>query len=645
MSILTISGLGKGFGAQTVLENVSLRVARGEKIGIVGKNGGGKTTLLKMLVGRETPDRGNIHIARGVSIGYLSQIADLDDERTVRDEALTALSTLKNAEAELRETEIALAANPDDEEALEAYAAAVDRFDFAGGDQAEKNLFGALAAMGFSETDLEKRISVLSGGEKTRLSLAKLLASSPDVLALDEPTNHLDIRAVEWLEGFLNRFPGAVLVVSHDRRLLANVSQTIWEVEAHGIKTFTNGYAGYREQREATRARQLAEYEQQKEEIARTEEFIRRNKAGQNTRIAMGRQKRLDRLERLERPVDEPTQMKARIQSSGRAGREVVVVERASKRYGEKILLDGATFSLERGQRVGVVGPNGVGKTTFIEMVLGEESPDSGFVGRGFGVTVAYHKQDSDDFDPELSVLDNFYEQSGLTIAEARSHLAKFLFTGEDVYKPVSALSGGERSKLAMALMVLSPANLLILDEPTNHLDVYSCDALTEALNLYDGTLLLVSHDRSLLDSATNKTLALEGEGKVVIFDGNYQGYRTDQDQQQKAAALNAAKPTRSNKVLAPAAQATPSSSTALNARELSKERQRAAKRVTTLESAVAALEERLAEIETGLSAPKSADDALTLSQEHSRVTEEIAAKMAEWESATLEAEALGAPV
>ncbi|MES2461560.1 MAG: ABC-F family ATP-binding cassette domain-containing protein [Armatimonadota bacterium] len=647
MSILTISGLGKGFGAQTVLENVSLRVARGEKIGIVGKNGGGKTTLLKMLVGRETPDRGSIHIARGVSIGYLSQVVDMDEEKTVRTEALTALNTLKNAEAELREAELFLAENPEDEEALDAYAAAIDRFDFAGGEQAEANLFGALAAMGFSEADLEKRVSVLSGGEKTRLAMSKLLASSPDVLALDEPTNHLDIRAVEWLEGFLNRFPGAVLVVSHDRRLLATVSQTIWEVEAHGIKTFTNGYAGYREQREATRARQMAEYEQQKEEIARTEEFIRRNKAGQNTRIAMGRQKRLDRLERLERPVDEPTQMKARIQSSGRAGREVVVVEHATKRYGSKTLLNDATFSLERGERVGIVGPNGVGKTTFIEMVLGEESPDSGFVGRGFGVTVAYHKQDADDFDPELSVLDNFYEHSGLTIAEARSHLAKFLFTGEDVYKPVSALSGGERSKLAMALMVLSPANLLILDEPTNHLDVYSCDALTEALNLYDGTLLLVSHDRSLLDAATNKTLALEGDGKVILFDGNYQAYRAEQQAKMAAAAVapKGAKPTRSGTTPAPATQTTTPLSSALNARELSKERQRAAKRVSTLETTVAALEARILEIEAGLSAPKSADDALALSQEHARVTEEIAAKMTEWESATMEAEALGAPI
>lgn len=654
MSILTISGLGKGFGAQTVLENVSLRVGRGEKIGIVGKNGGGKTTLLKMLVGRETPDMGSVRVARGIRIGYLSQIAELDEDKTVREEAMTALGAVKDAEIELREAEQNLAANPDDEDALDAYGAARDRFDFSGGDQAEANLFGALTAMGFADADLEKPISVLSGGEKTRLSMAKLLASAPDVLALDEPTNHLDIRAVEWLEGFLNRFPGAVLVVSHDRRLLENVTRTIWEVEARGVTVYSGNYSHYREQRAAVRARQLEEYERQQEEIARTEEFIRRNKAGQNTRIAMGRQKRLDRLERLERPTDDPAQMKAKIQSSGRSGREVVVAERASKRYGDKVLLDNATFNIERGTRVGVVGPNGVGKTTFIEMVLGEEAPDAGYIHRGHGVTVAYHKQEADDFDPELSVLENFYERAGMTIAEARSHLARFLFTGEDVYKPVSALSGGERSKLAMALMVLSPANLLILDEPTNHLDVYSCDALTEALNRYQGTLLLVSHDRALLDAATDTTLALEGGGKFALVEGNYQKYR--EAREMATPALNSGGTRGAVKT----ATATPSKSAApaspilgaggglpagLNARELSKERQRAAKRVSALEAAVSQLEERLAEIEGGLSAPKSADDALALSQEHARVTEEIAARMAEWETATLEAEALGAAV
>ncbi len=646
MSLVTVSGLSKGFGPQTVFENVSIRVARGEKIGIVGKNGGGKTTFLKMLIGREDPDKGTVSVAKGVRVGYLSQIAELDDARTVKQEAETALSALFDVEAELRETEQLLAQNPHDADALDAYQAARDRWDFAGGDQAEGNLHAAMTALGFKPADWEKPVGVLSGGEKTRLAMAKLLASAPDVLALDEPTNHLDIGAVEWLEGFLNRFPGAVLVVSHDRRLLQNVSQTIWEVENHNITDYSNGYAGYKLQRDANRARQQEEYERQSAEIARIEEYIRRNKAGQNARNAAGRAKQLTHIERIERPVSEPGAMKAKIQTGGRAGREVVVCERASKRYDDKVLLNNATFNIERDQRVGIVGPNGVGKTTFIEMVLGEESPDSGYIRRGHGVTVAYHKQEADDFDPDESVLENFYERAGMSVGEARGHLAKYLFTGEDIYKPVSALSGGERAKLAMALMVLSPANLLILDEPTNHLDVYSCDALAESLQAYQGTLLLVSHDRSLLDAVTDHTLALEGGGKVVEFEGNYAAYRASKEAaqpSQNGASRNAlpAKKSIAEAVTNNGVQTGQN----LSARELSKERQRVAKRVAQLEADVEKLETRLSEIEADLSSPQSADAALALSHDYARVKDDLTARMNEWEAATLEAEAVGASV
>lgn len=630
MSLITATNLHKAYGSDTVLEDISIRVNRGEKIGVVGKNGGGKSTLLKILIGREEADRGTVHVARGVRIGYLSQVASLDDTRTVRDEARAALDVLFDAENELRETEQYLAQNPNDADALDAYASARDRFDFAGGERAEDNLFSALSAMGFSEADIDKPVGVLSGGEKTRLGMAKLLASAPDVLALDEPTNHLDIRAVEWLEGFLLRFPGSVIVISHDRRFLQNVAATIWEVEAHHLNVYSGGFASYQTQRAAIRARQLEEYERQQAEIERTEEFIRRNKAGQNTRIAMGRQKRLDRLERLERPVEEPDQMKAKIASSGRSGREVVVSERLTKRYGEKSLLENATFTLMRGDRVGIVGPNGAGKSTLIEMIVGEESPDSGYIRRGHGTTVAYHKQEADPFDSDLSVLENFYDHSGMSVGEARSHLARFLFTGDDVYKPVGGLSGGERSKLAMALMVLSPANLLILDEPTNHLDVFSCDALTDALNRYDGTLFLVSHDRALLDATTNKTLALDGGGKFTLFDGPYGKWR------QAQAVATVPLLTRGKKAIA--APPPPTAS----AHAQSKERQRALKRVSVLEADIGKLEARQAEVEAGLSAPSSADAALALAREYEQVQAALLERMEEWEVAVLEAEAMG---
>ncbi|MDX1932057.1 MAG: ABC-F family ATP-binding cassette domain-containing protein [Capsulimonadales bacterium] len=634
MSLITISGLHKGFGAQTVLEDVHLRVARGEKIGIVGKNGGGKTTLLKMILGIEPVDRGTVKVSRGVRIGYLAQVQVADEGRTLLAEARTALDALFDAENELRAAEIQMAANPEDADALDAYASARDRYEFSGGERAEENLLAALLAMGFAEADFDKPIRVLSGGEKTRLAMSKLLASAPDVLALDEPTNHLDIRAVEWLESFLTRFPGAVLVVSHDRRFLKNVVDTVWEVEGYGLKTYSGGFDGYQEQRAAARARQQEEHERQAAEIARIEEYIRRNIAGQNTRNAQGRRKQLAQVERIEAAAQDPQGMKLKVQTSGRSGREVVVVERASKRYGDKVLLENATFSLERGDRIGVVGPNGVGKSTFVEMVAGEESPDSGYIRRGHGVTLAFHKQEVDDFEPEETILDAFYDRAGMTIGEARAHLAKYLFSGDDVFKPVGALSGGERAKLAMSLMVLSPANLLILDEPTNHLDVYSCDALTDSLKSYDGTLLLVSHDRALLDEVTNKTLAFEGNGRVRLFEGNYRKYR-------EAVAPSLPTPTRPGTKSPPTAAAKPAETR--NAHALSKERQKLQKQVDVIERKIADLETELAEIEGKLAAPGSADEAVTLSHRYSALQAEIAARMEEWEAATMELESVGA--
>lgn len=637
MSLIALSDLTKGYGPHAVLAGVSARVARGEKIGVVGKNGGGKTTLLKLILGLEEPDRGSVRIARGIRIGYLSQIARFEESRSVREEAETALAALADAETALREAEESLAESPDDEDRLDAYAAARDRFDFAGGEAARTNLFGALAAMGFSETDLEKPVSVLSGGEKTRLAMAKLLATAPDVLALDEPTNHLDIRAVEWLEGFLLRFPGAALVVSHDRRLLQTVARTVWEVEepATGggatLTAYSGGFDAYIEKRAAARARQAEEYARQQAHIARTEEFIRRNIAGQNTRMAQGRRKLLARMERLERPPEEPTKLAARIQSSGRSGLAVVVAERASKRYGDKVLLDNASFTLYRGDRVGIVGPNGVGKTTFIKIALGEEPLDSGYLRRGHGVTVAQHKQEHDDFGPEETVLEAFYDRAGMDLAEARSHLARFLFSGDDVFKPVSALSGGERAKLSMALMVLSPANLLVLDEPTNHLDLWSCDALSEALIRYDGTLLLVSHDRALLDAVTNKTLALEGDGRFTLFEGNYAAWRA----RREAAET---RPGDAGKKNSPPA-APPA---AMPAHQRSKERARAAKQVEALEAEVASLETHLAEIEAALSAPRCAEEATLFADEHTRVIGAIAATLQKWEEAAAALETLG---
>ncbi len=627
MSLITITDLGKDYGPDTVLHGISLRLARGEKVGIIGKNGGGKTTLLRLILGIEEPTRGKVSVARGIRIGYLSQIARLDDSKTILEEAETALASVADAEARLREAELALASEPENEDLLDALGAAQDRYEFSGGEAARASLLASLEAMGLPEKDWDKPVSVLSGGEKTRLSMAKLLATTPDVLALDEPTNHLDIRAVEWLEGFLQRFPGAVLLVSHDRRFLENTANAIWDVEATCATPYSGGYTFYREKRERVRTEQLELYQRQQAEIARTEEYIRRNKAGQNTRIAMGRQKRLDRLERLERPDSDPQGVKAKLATSGRSGENVVVAEKASKKFGDQPILDKVDFILRRDQKIGIVGPNGTGKTTLIELLLGEQPLDSGYLKFGHGVTVAVHRQDEDDFEGEEIVLDAFYERAGLTIAEARSHLAKFLFTGDDVFKPISALSGGERSKLRMALMVLSPANLLVLDEPTNHLDVWSCDALTDALKSFPSTLLVVSHDRALLDAVTDHTLAFEGNGKVALHEGNYALYRAAQ----RASALPALRATPSR----PDPRSVSQEGVKPSAFQLSKERARLQKRVAALEEEISKLESELTSVESTLASGEG--DAIAQAAEHTRLSNALEARMSEWEQAAVD--------
>lgn len=607
------------YGPDTILENVSLSVARGERIGIVGRNGGGKTTLLKAILGIEKPAGGSIHIAKGIRIGYLSQIQSIDESQTVIQAAEVALSAVADAENELRKAEAALAENPTDEELTEALGAAQDRHQYLGGHYAVDGLHASLKALGFPESTWDKQVSVLSGGEKTRLAMARLLATSPEVLILDEPTNHLDIKAIEWLENFLVQVPGAVLVVSHDRRFLDRVTKATWEVDAHKVSVYGCAYSEYRRRRDAERQQQLDEYLKQQAHIQKTEEYIRRNKAGQNTRNAMGRQKVLNRLDRIERPMDDGAIMRAGVGDAGRSGLDVVVAQNLNKSFGDRTIVRNANFILRRGDRVGVVGPNGAGKTTLINMLLGEDEVDSGHIRTGHGVKIAHHKQEQDDFGDEESLLDAFYDRAGLTIAECRTHLAKFLFTGEDVFKPVSGLSGGERAKLAMSLMVLSPANLLILDEPTNHLDVFSCDALAQTLSRFAGTLLVVSHDRSLLDETTNKTLYFDGTGNVTLYDMPYSAWRD-------AMTAAESQPVRKKAGEQPVTQSAPS------ALQRSRDKRKLQAKLEAVEAKISEMEAEIAAIEARLSAPRSPDEAIADAKSYETSGQQLEQLMCEWE-------------
>jgi len=671
MSILTVTNLEKSFGTDLLFSEITFSVAAGQKIGLVGRNGCGKTTLLKILLGQELPDAGKASLAAGCSLGYLRQEAPVFPEHTILEEAQTVFAPVRALESEVGRWEEAMgAADTDDalELAMDEYAHAREAFEAAGGYRHEADIPQVLEKLGFAAADHAKRVGSCSGGEQTRLALAKIVLARPDLLILDEPTNHLDIAATEWLEGFLRAYEGAVLLVSHDRYFLDAVVDTVADVENQRLTVFKGNYTHFRQQKSERQARQQELYEQQQAEIGRLQDIIKKNMGGDATQSKMRHrmQGRIERMDKAERVVTDTRNVRALFDAdgAGRIGRDVLRSEGLTKTYGDRALFDNLSFLLERGDRTGLVGPNGAGKTTLVKIILGMEQPTLGAVSLGYNARVAYFSQHAaDSLRPDISVLDLVLDTADMTETEARNYLARFLFTGDDVYKSVGMLSGGEKNKLALARMILEPCNLLILDEPTNHLDIASCEALTEMLSSYAGTLLLVSHDRYLLNATTTKTLALDGAGGGTLFEGNYSAWRESQRSpalNPKAAALaRRAAPTPSPAPIAPnptnsngngasktngtsngAAKPTPPG---MNARDLSKARARARERVLTTESAVSATESRIGEVEARLARPsETVADMVALAAEHTRLQDDLLTALSTWEAAVAESEALG---
>jgi ATP-binding cassette, subfamily F, member 3 len=661
MSILTVSHVAKSFAADQLFSNVTFSLAAGQKMGLVGRNGGGKTTLLRILLGRETPEpsvvdgvvrQPKVSLAAGRRIGYLQQEAPVHPERTVGEEIEAALAPLREAEARIADAERAMSVATDDdalERAMTAYSAATDDFEARGGYTVEAERDAVLLRLGFTASALEKRVGSCSGGEQTRLALAKLVLTRPDLLILDEPTNHLDIGATEWLEGFLREYDGAVLLVSHDRYFLDAVTDTIGELEFGRLTVYKGNYSHYRRQKEERSARQQDLYDQQQTEIRRLQDLIKRNMGadGHQSNIRHKTQGRIDRMDKVDPPKADLSRVKARFDAAGagRIGREAVRLSGVAKVYGDRTLFAGLDAVVERGDRVGLVGPNGAGKTTLVRVLLGEEEPTGGEVLYGNNVRPSYYSQHAADrLDPARTVLESLTDlATTFTETQARNYLGRFLFTGDDIVKKVSMLSGGEKSKLALARMLLEPCNLLILDEPTNHLDIETCETLTGMLNGYDGTLLLVSHDRYLLNAVTTKTLALTGEGGATFFEGNYAAWREEQAARTAPPAREPARPPKAAPAPPPVAPApAPEPTSGLTAHQLSKARAQAKQAVEKAESRVATLEQRVAAVETTLANGAAGADLVTLAADHTRLTEELAVAVAEWERAVAEQETLG---
>ena len=516
--LIYLEQIGKSFGEKVVLEKVTAAVERGDRIGIVGQNGAGKTTLLRILTGEYADYSGEFNITHGVTLGYLEQNAAPDRSRDVYGEMRSSFAPVLDAMARMQVLERKMAAAPEDPALLEEHAALQSVIDAADGYNMDVNIKKILSGMGFPQDSWEKPVGVLSGGELTRLRLAKLLLEKPDVLILDEPTNHLDFVTMEWLENYLKEYKGAVLVVSHDRYFLDNVCTKIWEVAGCTLTTYKGNFSAYLPQKEAADALRQKQHDADVALAEKLQDYIDRNLVrASTTKMAQSRRKQLEKLEITEAPVDETNKIKLRFEYDVEPWNELVIMKNLSIRLGTRELLAPFSYTVCRGQRLIIAGPNGAGKSTLMQVLDGKRRPSGGMVRLGTGArpSIFVQQQSRAGEGRVIDALWNKYPR--MTELEVRSHLAKLGFRGESVFKSCDALSGGELARLRFAEILLERPNLLFLDEPTNHLDIYTRETLTEALAAYTGTLLLVTHDRHLMNSLACPILYLE-DGKAVIY-------------------------------------------------------------------------------------------------------------------------------
>lgn len=530
MSLLSVGGLGKSFGTESVLENISFEVRETDRVGLIGSNGSGKTTLFRILTGDLAPDGGTVSLASRARLGYMEQHVCKNLERSAYEEVLTVFRGLLDTEAELEEITRALQAKPlEPDRLIERQTWLTERYNADGGLTFRSRTRSALKGLGFSEEQVDSPVSFLSGGQRAKLQLARLLLSGANLLLLDEPTNHLDIASVEWLEEFLCSFGGSYIVTSHDRYFLDRTTNRTFELRNHRLLTFKGSYSVYVGQREELNLTVKRNYENTQKEIRRLDGIIeqqRRWNQQRNYKTIASKMKSVDRLQNsLEAPEKKDASLRFRFGVKQCSGNDVLSVEDLSLAFGEKTLFEHANLEIHRGERVFLLGANGCGKTSLLKTLLGANRPASGRFRFGAGVDVGYYDQLQTGLRADKTVIDEIWDYyPRMTETEVRSALAVFLFRGEEVFKPVSALSGGERARILLLRLMLSRNNFLLLDEPTNHLDISSCEALENALADYEGTLLIVSHDRYLINQLADKIYFL-GPGGTALFLGNYDDY------------------------------------------------------------------------------------------------------------------------
>ena len=652
--VLSCQNVGKAFHEKQVFKNCSFHIEDHEKAAIVGINGAGKTTLLRILTGELDADEGMVVWGKDVSFGYLPQNAQVEGSRSIYDEVLEAKKDVLLLEEEIRSCELQMKQAEDSalEALMEKYTQLTHRFEQADGYSCRSEVTGVLKGLGFTEEEFSKQVSTLSGGQKTRVALGRLLLTRPDLIILDEPTNHLDMSSIAWLETWLINYRGAVLIVSHDRYFLDKIATKIIELDGGKASVFSGSYSDYAVKKEQIRAAQMHAYLNQQQEIKHQEAVIEKLRSfnrEKSIRRAESREKMLQKMEVLEKPTEVRDDMHIQLKPRIESGNDVLSVEGLAKAFDSQPLFTDLSFFLKRGEHVAVIGDNGTGKTTILKIINGLVDADAGEIRIGSKVQIGYYDQEHHVLHPDKTIFEEISDEyPTLTNTEIRNVLAAFLFTGEDVFKQIKMLSGGERGRVSLAKLMLSEANFLILDEPTNHLDITSKEILEDALNNYTGTVLYVSHDRYFINRTASRILEL-GDGKLTGYPGNYDYYLEKKAQLADGQLSSGGEIAAGRGSAAGFAQAvgirngasSPASESALKQDWKSQKEAQAAQRkkenaLKRCEERIAVLEERSAQIDAEMALPEVCTDVAklqALSKEKAEIEEELLVKMEEWEA------------
>ena len=639
--ILNATNISKSFGSNEIIKDANFLVNEHEKVAIVGVNGAGKTTLLKILTGEEHADSGNVILAKDAKLGYLRQINNVDSILSIIDELYTVIEHILNMEKRMLEMQEQMQhlSGEELEELYSSYTALTHSYELMDGYAAKSKVIGILKGLGFDENDFDRKINTLSGGQKTRVFLAKLLLEEPDIILLDEPTNHLDLRSIEWLESYLLNYKGAVIIVSHDRYFLDKIVSKVIDIENAEVQMYYGNYSDFSAKKQMLLDAKMKEYLNQQQEIKHQEAVITKLKQfnrEKSIKRAESRQKQLEKIERVEAPKTHIENMRLSLDISKESGKDVLTVHDLSKSFDEKHLFSNINFEIKRGERVAIIGDNGTGKTTLLKIINGLLTPDTGEVIYGSNVSIAYYDQEHQVLHMDKTLFDEISDTyPEMNNTQIRNILAAFLFTGEDVYKKIGDLSGGERGRVSLVKLMLSKANFLLLDEPTNHLDILSKDVLESALNSFPGTICYVSHDRYFINKTATRILDLTGN-RLLNYIGNYDYYIEKREAVEGAANLS------NNNIEEKPTEISDSKQEWIENKTAQAQKKKVTNALNKCENEIEKLEEKLALIDEEFANPEISSNVgklMELQKEKTALEEKLEKLMNEWEELTLSLE------